>query len=134
MASRIEDTVRRVLSGWTLYRPEHYVHVCERPGFISIEYFAAADWHFRAEDLSAFSLNVQGLTLYLLHIRLRSSDRGKGLGSGLYSAIEEIAYQLGCARIEQTPSGWTPDGDTRANYLKRRGWLLASEVAYKTLC
>lgn len=78
-------------------------------------------------------INILKDVFYLLHIELRKEDRGKGYGGKLYEMLTEVAHQLGCRRIEQTPSGWTPSGDTRASYLQRRGWILENNVAYKDL-
>lgn len=66
---------------------------------------------------------IQGNRFYLLSISIPPSMRNQGHGSSLYSVIERIAASLGCSEIRQTPSGWTPRGETRRAYLNRRGWL-----------
>jgi hypothetical protein len=72
-------------------------------------------------------------TLYLLHLQIDASQRGRGHGSQIYEIICNIAKELDCLIVEQTPSGWTPSGDTRANYLIRRGWTIVNDVAIKNL-
>lgn len=73
-------------------------------------------------------------TLYILYLQIDASQRGKGHGSQLYEIICNIAKELDCLVVEQTPSGWTPSGDTRVNYLIRRGWtMFRTGVAIKKL-
>lgn len=78
-------------------------------------------------------INILGDVFYLLHIEVQREDRGKGYGNRLYEMLTDIAKNLGCRRIEQTPSGRTWRGETRASYLERRGWVLENDVAYKDL-
>lgn len=78
-----------------------------------------------------FDLNLCDDILYLLHIELLREHRGKGHGSQLYQVVEAIAKRLKCSMLEQTPSGWTPSGDTRAKYLERRGYTIQHNVAIK---
>lgn len=78
-------------------------------------------------------VNILDGVFYLLHIELRSEDRGRGVGEELYQLFEFAARCLKCRRIEQTPSGWTKTGETRASYLERRGWTIDGNIAFKTL-
>lgn len=46
----------------------------------------------------------------------------RGLGSQLYCVHEEIAEKLGCEAVVMHTSGWTDRGDTRLDYMLRRGY------------
>ena len=78
-------------------------------------------------------INILGDVFYLLHIEIQQGHRGKGHGTELYRLFEQVAKELGCKRIEQTPSGTTIRGETRAAYLKRRGWQTNETIAWKDL-
>ncbi len=124
----IEQVVRRELSTWAMYRPRDEVIVHELASgrwFIGYQLRRATNWE----------VNIEGDVFYLLSIRLSLDLRGSGLGSQLYGVIERIAAAAGCHRIQQTPSGWVRTGETRMDYLKRRGWLVCdNEVeVYKDL-
>lgn len=82
-------------------------------------------------DTTHFDVNIIDDVFYLLDIELEPRHKGKGLGLQLYEALENIARDLGCTRIEQTPSGWTHSGETRASYLQRHGYTLKGRVAIK---
>lgn len=102
----------------TLSRPDHL--------WISFRTVATLIQHS-----THFDVNVDGSTFYLLHIELEDRHRNKGLGSQLYQILEKVAQEIGCRVFEQTPSGWTPRGETRAAYLQRRGYTLVGDVARK---
>jgi len=74
-------------------------------------------------DSTHFDINVERDICYLLWIELVREERGKNHGRALYGAVENIARDLGCDRVRQTPSGWTPDGKTRKDYLKNLGYV-----------
>ena len=82
---------------------------------------------------TSIDVNIIWDVFYLLFVEIGEAARGRGKGSAIYERMEAIARDLGCRRIEQTPSGWCPNGETRAAYLARRGWVLEGEIAYKDL-
>lgn len=84
-------------------------------------------------SVGKLEFNIVDRTAFLLEIEIDPKYRKQGFGSQLYVIAERIAARLGCARIEQTPSGWTPSGETRASYLQRRGWVLEGRIAYKRI-
>jgi hypothetical protein len=61
-------------------------------------------------------------TLYLLFVSLPSFLRGLGNGKKLYAMVEELAVDLGLPRIVATPSGTTPRGESRWDYMLRLGY------------
>lgn len=72
---------------------------------------------------TCWDVNVWGEDFYLIWIEVKAEDRGKGYGDQLYKLITEIARRMGCKRIIQNPSGKSPQGETRRDYLLRRGWV-----------
>lgn len=83
--------------------------------------------------ISSFDLNVIGETCYLLDIEVGLDFRGNGHGAALYDTCERIARDLGCTRIEQTPSGWANGGEPREDYLRRHGWTVEGTVAFREI-
>lgn len=67
-------------------------------------------------------------TLYLLHIWLPHPLRGLGFGQQLYEQVCELAGRLGQERVVLTPSGTANRRESRADYLRRRGWLSEGDV------
>jgi hypothetical protein len=72
--------------------------------------------------LGTWKANIIGDVFYLLSIYIPENRRGEGHGDHLYRICENVAAEIGCREIRQTPSGWTPSGETRRSYLHRRGW------------
>jgi len=70
-------------------------------------------------------------TLYLCSITLDECYRGQGHGAALYKALEDIAADIGCGEIRQSPGGLTVTGETRRDYLLRRGWIEDQHEVYK---
>jgi len=69
-----------------------------------------------------FDLNIEGDICHLLFVEVEKTERGRENGRALYSVIERVAKELECGRVRQTPSGWTPDGKSRKEYLKGLGY------------
>jgi len=80
-----------------------------------------------------FDLNIIDGVCYILHVELVPEHRGRGHGAQLYDLLVAIAREWPCDRVEQTPSGWTTTGETRAKYLERHGWTLRGNIAEKEL-
>lgn len=80
-----------------------------------------------------FHTNVDGDVLYLLTIQVAEHFRGRGYGDRLYDIVEDLAVDLGCREVRQTPSGWTTTKETRRSYLNRRGWIDDGAEVYKEL-
>ena len=68
-------------------------------------------------------LNLIGNICYLLHIELGKDARGNGYGRQMYEAVEEFARAAGCDRVRMMPSGRTATGESRRNYLQRKGYM-----------
>ena len=133
---RATEIVDQQLRAWSLYNPG-----CLRVRTLSAGLLTVSCWRgeMLSDEVEGFSLNVNNEGIcYLLEIRLREENRGKGYGDALYKVLEEVARALGCHQIRQTPSGWcrTPEGlssETRKAYLMRRGWVDAGLDVYKDL-
>ena len=69
-----------------------------------------------------FDLNIIENICYILWIELSKEHRGKNLGKSLFSIIENFAKDYGCNKVRLTPSGWTPSGKTRLEYMKSLGY------------
>lgn len=117
--ARIREKVLHVLEGWPLYEPIDVLSVTALPS--EQRFFIGYCTHLR---FSLLSLNAQFDTgiLYLLEIELPPFLCGQGHGSQLYDCVVEIARALELREVRQTPSGWTPSGETREDWLARHGW------------
>lgn len=100
-------------------------------------HLGVSDSPFVPDRLSYVDLQVEigrPSICYLLDIGIAQHFRGQGLGQQLYEAVEEFAKRSWCDRIEMTCSGWTPGGETRANWVARKlGYTLEGYVAKKQL-
>ena len=116
---------------YPFWRDSSEVHVCGIDGGLSIAFRSRLGIPIGSTH---FDVNVteEGV-FYLLHIELEPCFRGRGIGNELYFLLEWLAKKLGCHRIEQTPSGTTFSGESRASYLERRGWKLKDWIAYKEI-
>lgn len=117
-----EDAVRRCLVRFPLYHGGHMVIVSQAgivPDAVTISYRTKNGSHFGTTHLS---IQVEGCTCYIVGIGLDPQYRGVGLGEELYQIAENIAVRSGCTRVVTHGSGKTAKGDTRKNYLKRRGY------------
>ncbi len=128
-----EATFRKVLATWPAYVTTHHVYVRQCDGYAYYGYVGNDNWLPETSGVTRLDINVRGDTLYLLGIRLLPELRGKGLGRKLYEVVEELARQLGCSRVVQTPSGRTYSGQSRADYLRKLGYSLSGHVATKEL-
>jgi hypothetical protein len=124
-ADRIKAVVLAVLEGWPLYEQVDQVtvapiHLAKR--WLYIGYYTRNPYY------CLFKLNAQFDTgiLYLLEIELPAFLRGKGHGAKLYDAVVEIARRLELREVRQTPSGWVHTGESREDWLLRRGWTADS--------
>lgn len=67
-------------------------------------------------------INIQGDTCFLLSIELEPQNRGLGFGRNLYRTVEEFAKLAGSGVVRMTPSGETPSGKTRRDYMLGLGY------------
>lgn len=113
-----EEIVRKHLANYPLYKPDQPVFSKEDKNNIYLNW---CDDPLRQMDrTTCFDAQVIDKTFYLLHIEVNKQYRGKGYGLLLYLLLEEIAKDLGCHTIEQTPSGCTPGKETRMKYVCRK--------------
>jgi GNAT superfamily N-acetyltransferase len=70
---------------------------------------------------------------FLLSIQLDEQFRGVGNGEQLYNTLTEIAREIGCREIRQSPSGRTATKQSRVAYLRKRGWVSDGCEAFKSL-
>lgn len=101
----------------TLYRelPETTVLAYSTHGFSGMERHLGC----------TFDMNYHPRTrvAYLVGIEIPASLRGQGYGQQLYLVVEAVARELHSFYLEQTPSGTTPSGESRMDYLLRRGYV-----------
>jgi len=86
-----------------------------------------------AWDNTHFDVNIIDDIFYLLGISISKEYRGKGHGNDLYVVLENIAREFGCSKIQMNPSGETQTGDSRKNYLLKRGYNETGIEVYKDL-
>jgi GNAT superfamily N-acetyltransferase len=121
---RMTEVTKRNLRQFEFFdEKNHHVRVFNMPDFVSVDYRTSSGipigtTHF---DLN-ISDNSKGKICYLAEIELLESLRGKGYGRKLYKIIEDIGRGLGCDRIFMYPSGWTPNGKRRRDYMIRLGY------------
>lgn len=129
------DEVRSIalshLSKFPLFKENHAIPVVKLEKGWYLGY--RTENQNRLEGTTHFEVNTEEDICYLLDIEVKEELRGKGYGASLYSIVETIAKDLGCSKLEQTPSGTTGTGETRASYLKRKGYTLDGIIAYKLL-
>lgn len=122
MEARECEVVRNHMSSWPLYEDTHQVLSRTIGERIWLGYIA---------DVARWDVNIIEGIFFLLDIKIIPEQRGKGYGEKLYAILEQIARDLGCSQIRQTPSGWTKTGETRQDYLLRRGWQCDAGEVYK---
>lgn len=132
-----EEIVRTHLATYPLYTPEQEVYYKEDEKNIYLNWSGDPPNTPQRFQKTHFDLQITGTTCYLLHIEIAEEHRHKGLGFLLYLLIEEIAKDLGCHTIEQTPSGWTttPEKETRMKYVCRKlNYIPKGIAAEKNIC
>lgn len=112
---------------WVSFRTVH------SPPYLGTTHFDLNILRTKTQDSNELDSNLKDSILYLLYLEIESRHLGKGFGSDLYRRLENAAKDLGCCRVEQTPSGSTFTGETRSSYLQRRGYTLQNGVATKEL-
>lgn len=120
----VEAIVRQVMRSWSVYQESDKIvahNVMDRQLFLA--YNVEKDYHWHA--------NVVGDVFYIGKLTIPDSMRGKGIGHRLYETLERVATALGCRRIQQTPVGQTPSGESRLDYLVRRGWRQTHNKHYE---
>lgn len=118
-----EDFVDLLQRRFTLYQPTDTVIALE---CYETRWYAYASKGFTVKRKEGCyfeaSYNKAARSLYLVTIHIPHSLRGQGYGAQLYNLVEHLARLLNCRYIEQTPAGHTGTGETRLDYLKRRGY------------
>ena len=108
------------LSRFPLFNDRHTVNVSPSSDGVCMNYRTTSD------DIPVgsthFDLEIIGDACYILWIELHERHRGLGHGRKLYGIIEDIARKSGCKRVIQTPSGSTPNGKSRRDYVLGLGY------------
>lgn len=130
-SEQLVKITRDNLGKWYCYDPDFEV----RAGLIGqtglwLYYRHPADNQRRGTH---FDANIDGPVFYLLEIGIADELRGQGLGEHLYEIIEQIATEAGCEKISQMPSGAAVTGESREDYLFRRGWIRGGNEVHKWL-
>ena len=122
--------VRRHMKTWPLFSSHHEIAGKDLESAVWLGYRTETGTYL---DKTGWDVNIIGDIFYILDIRIERGNRGKGFGGFLYEVLTNIARELGCKEIRQTPSGWTFLGETRMNYLLRRGWIQDGSEAFRSL-
>jgi len=137
MDIQLEEIAKIYLETWPLYEKTHRVSSGKfEDGKIWLSYktlegfpaIAGASW-----EKTHFDVNIIDDVFYVLGIGLTKEHRGKGHGDALYRILENIARDAGCKKIQMNPSGKTQTGETRKDYLLRRGYKESGIEVYKDL-
>lgn len=129
------EIVERHMRTWRMFKSKKHTfsvkalsetHLCF--GFANTHEMRHGD-----DSYAQWNINLIGDVFYVLSLSIPPRRRGKGHGDSLYRVLEQIAKEFGCREIRQTPSGWTPRGDTRRQYLNRRGWQNDGAEVFKRL-
>ena len=133
--NQLKEISKQCLEGWDLYKDSHKISVKEiSEGKIWIGYsdnvkmpaIAGASW-----ETTHFHVNIIDGVLYVLSIGVSEENRGKGHGDKLYQILEHIAKDAGCKKVQMTASGRTKTGESRKDYLLRRGYKELGNEVYK---
>jgi len=122
-----------VLQAWPLFESAACLRATPLPeGGYWLGYASEGDFRPVPRQLgTGFDLNVVDAVCYLLDIRLEERHRGQGHGSALYELLVQVAAALGCSEIRQTPSGTTMRGESRQDWLLRRGWKTCGRLGHE---
>lgn len=109
--------------GFPLYNSDHTVQALPLPtdGGMWIGY--RTNPRNIPQGTTHLDINLKGDTCFLVHIELDPSKRGQGFGRDLYRTVEDFAKLAGSRVVRMTPSGWTPSGKTRKDYLLGLGYV-----------
>ena len=126
--STLSELVRKHLRSLPIFEEGHSVNVVEiSDGKFYIGYRTTSDKIPR--ETTHFNLNLIDNICYVLWIELCEQEKGRGFGRQLYGIIEAFARDAGCDRVRLTPSGETPSGKTRLEYMRALGYQeLGDEV------
>ena len=131
------EVAERHMRSWKLFRKKKHTITAKMidSGKLYLG-FANTDEERSGDDsYASWKANIYGGVFYLLSISIPQRRRGFGHGDALYKICEKIAADIGCERIQQTPSGWQMTGKLRRRYLHERGWidLPGTSEVYKDL-
>jgi len=123
LEEEIRELMKRSLRNcFSSFDENHKINVhINSPKNICIGYRTTAEILSKLRGTTHFDIQLIDDICYILDIELDKRERGHGVGWSLYEAIHSFAKDFGC-RVRQTPSGWTPEGKTRREYLLERGY------------
>jgi len=130
--AEMERTAKRLFAYWPGFLDTHRIQLHQIASDKVWIGYRTREGNMHAESTHV-EINVIDDVLYILHIEIDRGLRGMGLGSLLYTICEQLARSLGCRQIRQTPSGVTPTGEYRRDYLLRRQWSIDGNEVYKNL-
>jgi len=117
---RLKEIAERQIRSWPLYADRHKICVRDIGNGVWLGYRTSPS--NITHGTSHFDVNIIGNVFYVLSIAVAPEGRGKGHGAALYRVLEDIASEWGCRRVQMTPSGCTSTGESRKDYLLRRGY------------
>jgi len=120
-----EGVMRGILKRFPLYHAGHTITISTNedlaPGAVNLGYKTTEG---NPDGTTHFTLQFKEDedTCYIAWIEIEDLYKGTGLGAELYSIAEEMARQCACRRIVMHPSGRTFTGESRRDYVLRRGY------------
>ncbi|VVB77545.1 Uncharacterised protein [uncultured archaeon] len=113
---------------FSLFRDDNKVHVhLSDYNHFCIGYRTNGERLSELKGTTHFDIELIDDICYILYIELVEEERGMGIGWSLYETIHKFAKDYGAKKVRQTPSGWTPQGKTRRDYLLSRKYAPMGE-------
>lgn len=116
----LKDIALKHMVGWSLYDESHEISTRDIGNGVWLGYRTTKS--HQLEGTTYFNVNVVNGIFFILEISVDPPLRGRGHGDALYKILEEIAAEAGCHKVQMTASGWCETGETRMDYLLRRGY------------
>lgn len=117
----LKEIAEKHLATWPLHEPDkHKVSIRDISGGVWLGYRTTPG--NRPQGTTYFDVNVVKGVFFILDVSLETQHRGKGQGAALYKLLEVIAAEAGCHKVQMTASGTTHTGESRMDYLLRRGY------------
>lgn len=119
------EVAERHMRSWRLFRTQRHTFTAKLMdcGKLYLDFANTDEMRCHDDSYAFWKCNIDQGVFYLLSINIPQRRRGRGHGAALYKICEKIAADLGCHRIQQTPSGWSMTGKLRRHYLHERGWI-----------
>jgi len=127
--SQIIDLMKYdLINNFKLYDECHKINVPKNTSKLLLVNYRTRDLNAQLlRDTTHFDLQLGDNICYILWIEVKKSKRGNGYGWELYDTVHKFARDLGSKVVRLTPSGWTWSGESRRDYLLRKGYVSFSD-------